>query len=182
MDIRIEKTERAIRNAFWELRSQKNLEKITVKELCELAYINKSTFYAHYPDIFALSATLEDETISSILESILPEQEYTLKNAEIFTKNLCMAFFTHRSLIKVLFSGGEGHHLGDRLDKSIKEMIYRKYPEFENDPEKNIMLSFCIHGSYHALRDYLDQDFDTAVGIISKMVKSVSDFAGIFEG
>ena len=44
MDIRIEKTERAIRNAFLELRAAKPLEKITVKELCSLACINKSTF------------------------------------------------------------------------------------------------------------------------------------------
>lgn len=47
MDIRIEKTERAIRNAFLELRAAKPLEKITVKELCSLACINKSTFYSH---------------------------------------------------------------------------------------------------------------------------------------
>ena len=47
MDIRIRKTEQAIKNAFIELRSKKSLEKITVKELCELAMINKSTFYSH---------------------------------------------------------------------------------------------------------------------------------------
>ena len=43
MDLRIEKTERGIKNAFIELRSRKPLEKITVKELCESARINKST-------------------------------------------------------------------------------------------------------------------------------------------
>ena len=50
MDLRIEKTERGIKNAFIELRSRKPLEKITVKELCELACINKSTFYSHYKE------------------------------------------------------------------------------------------------------------------------------------
>ena len=55
MDLRIEKTERGIKNAFIELRSRKPLEKITVKELCESARINKSTFYAHYKDIYDLS-------------------------------------------------------------------------------------------------------------------------------
>lgn len=44
MDLRVEKTEKAIKNAFIELRSQKPLEKITVKELCAEARINKSTF------------------------------------------------------------------------------------------------------------------------------------------
>ncbi|MCD7842055.1 MAG: hypothetical protein LUG56_06245 [Lachnospiraceae bacterium] len=45
MDIRIKKTKESITNAFLELRSRKPLEKITVKELCEKAMINKSTFY-----------------------------------------------------------------------------------------------------------------------------------------
>ena len=53
MDLRVEKTEKAIKNAFIELRSQKPLEKITVKELCAEARINKSTFYSHYQDIYA---------------------------------------------------------------------------------------------------------------------------------
>ena len=44
MDVRIVKTKNSIINAFLELRSQKNIEKITVKELCEKAMINKSTF------------------------------------------------------------------------------------------------------------------------------------------
>ena len=48
LDIRIEKTERAIKQAFMELRAQKPLEKIKVKELCDLACINKSTFYAFF--------------------------------------------------------------------------------------------------------------------------------------
>ena len=63
MDLRIEKTERGIKNAFIELRSRKPLEKITVKELCESARINKSTFYAHYKDIYDLSDAMEEEVV-----------------------------------------------------------------------------------------------------------------------
>ena len=76
MDIRIEKTERAIRNAFLELRAAKPLEKITVKELCSLACINKSTFYSHYEDIYALSQTLECEKITAVLTNISRQQEH----------------------------------------------------------------------------------------------------------
>lgn len=70
MDLRIEKTERGIKNAFIELRSRKPLEKITVKELCESARINKSTFYAHYKDIYDLSDAMEEEVVQSIANSI----------------------------------------------------------------------------------------------------------------
>ena len=62
------KTEKAIKNAFLELRAKKPLEKITVKELCALACINKSTFYSHYEDIFALSELMEAETITAVVK------------------------------------------------------------------------------------------------------------------
>ncbi len=59
MDIRIEKQNVRSRMLFLELRSRKPLGKITVKELCSLAAINKSTFYSHYEDIYALSDKME---------------------------------------------------------------------------------------------------------------------------
>ena len=55
MDLREKKTLRAIRTAFLQLRGQRPLEKITVKELCELAEISKATFYIHYRDLYDLS-------------------------------------------------------------------------------------------------------------------------------
>lgn len=64
MDIRIEKTKTAIHNTFLELRSKKPLEKITIKELCEKAQINKSTFYSHYKDIYDLSDQLETDVVA----------------------------------------------------------------------------------------------------------------------
>ena len=70
MDIRIQKTQAAIKNAFFELRAQKSVEKITVKELCQRAQINKSTFYTHYDDIYALSDAMQAEAIAFVLGTI----------------------------------------------------------------------------------------------------------------
>ena len=70
LDIRIEKTERAIKQAFMELRREKPVEKIRVKELCDRACINKSTFYAHYQDIYALANAMEDEMVQAVVESL----------------------------------------------------------------------------------------------------------------
>ena len=58
MDLRVKKTERSIQQAFLDLRRQKPLEKITVKELCQRADIHKSTFYSHYEDLYALFVAL----------------------------------------------------------------------------------------------------------------------------
>ena len=46
-DLRVVKTIAAIKRAFDELICEQDFERITVKELCERAQINKKTFY-HY--------------------------------------------------------------------------------------------------------------------------------------
>ena len=91
MDIRIEKTRQSIINAFIELRSHKELERITIKELCEKAQINKSTFYAHYQDIYHLSDTLETEVVVSIMEN-LTHPERVLDDTAFFSRELFMGF------------------------------------------------------------------------------------------
>ena len=171
MDLRIQKTEKAIKNAFLELRAGKPLEKITVKELCELALINKSTFYSHYDDIYALSEAMEQETVASIIGSIDHLKDYTTDNPDAFTRELCLAFMSQISLIKILFSGRELSHLGIRLDKALKEVIFRKYPEYENDPEKQILLSYSIQGTYYAYLSNPDADTDTFVRTIENIVR-----------
>ncbi len=70
MDIRIQKTRASIYNAFIELREKKDLEKITIRELTEIAKISKQTFYLHYKDIYDLSEQIENELIRELMESL----------------------------------------------------------------------------------------------------------------
>ena len=149
MDLRIEKTERGIKNAFIELRSRKPLEKITVKELCESARINKSTFYAHYKDI------------------------YDLEHPAEFARELLMAYISQNSLTAILFSGSQANHFADSIERSIKQMIFEKYPEFEEDTAMNVMLSFCIQGSYHAYQKNRSGDIMTVIDVIVGMTGAV---------
>ena len=44
-----------IETAFMELIKKKELNRITVAEICKLAPCNRSTFYANYDDVFALA-------------------------------------------------------------------------------------------------------------------------------
>lgn len=39
-------------DSFWLLYCQKNIEKITVKEICEIAGYNRSTFYVYFNDVY----------------------------------------------------------------------------------------------------------------------------------
>ena len=77
-DLRVVKTKSSIRNALFELMSEKELAKITISEICVRAKINRKTFYSHYRAPGDVIEELENEVLdefSAILrrggESIL---------------------------------------------------------------------------------------------------------------
>ena len=180
MDLRTLKTERAIKNAFTLLRSKKELEKITVKELCEEAGINKSTFYAHYRDIYDLSDVLCEEVVAQVAKGVM-HPEYFEENPAEFTRELFYAFFAQNSLITILFSGKQRNHLADRIERSIKELIFEKYPEYRHNMTKNIILSYCIQGGYHAYVGNPQCDVNLLIDIIGTLSRSIKE-AGIITG
>jgi AcrR family transcriptional regulator len=67
-DRRSSKTEKAIKQALVTLLREKPLDHISVRELSELADINRTTFYAHYPDIYALFHDFEKDLSSQVLK------------------------------------------------------------------------------------------------------------------
>lgn len=69
-DRRIRRTRRQIRRALAQLMQQKSASEITVKELVDLADINRSTFYLHYNDIFDLLAAVEQELFDEIYAAV----------------------------------------------------------------------------------------------------------------
>ena len=77
-DLRVVKTIEGIKSAFEQLICEKDYERITVKELCDRARINKKTFYHYYPALDDLLAELQCEISSAYIEQVkdfkLPEQ------------------------------------------------------------------------------------------------------------
>lgn len=172
MDYRIEKTKRSIYNAFIELRARKPLEKITVKELCEKAQINKSTFYVYYHDVYDLSDKIENEVIFEVLKN-LDNTEETLTDPAGFARKLFFAYSAQNSLISTIFTGTRAGQLPLKIEASLKETIYTHYPQYKDDIEFNIRLTYSIYGGYYAYNQYCkcgDERVTGIIGVISERV------------
>ena len=71
-DQRVRLTKAMIRSAFLELLRTRPIRTITVKELCQNAGVNRSTFYAHYTDVYDLCRQLEDELYCELVNALEP--------------------------------------------------------------------------------------------------------------
>lgn len=67
------RSRKLIRQAFFELLKEKSFEKITVTDVVKRADVNRSTFYAHYPDVMGVVEEIQDEIIEytqSFMENV----------------------------------------------------------------------------------------------------------------
>lgn len=165
MDLRTERTKRSIINAFIELRATKPIEKITVKELAEHAYINKATFYSHYKDIYDLSEQLEEEAILSVLKS-LSDPKKLISSPRQGAMELAFALYSQTNLFHTLFSDSRASLFADKLEKGLKQLINAEYPEYQNDLKWDICLSVSIQGGLRAFLTHSDKDMNEVVQII----------------
>ena len=52
-------------------------------------------------------------------------------------------------------------------------MIFEKYPELKEDTAMNVMLSYCIQGSYHAYQKNRNGDIMTVIDVIAGMTGAI---------
>ena len=177
MDLRTEKTKRAVINAFLQLRASKPLEKITVKELSALAQINKATFYLHFRDIYDLSETLERDVVRSCLEGI-EHPENVLKDTRRFIKELEDSFISNEQLIKILFEGSRSSSFVSLFEEEITAVIMSAYPDHRLDMEQRMMLTYLIYGGYYTYFKYCDHGIEPVLQLIEKLSDGI---VGLYE-
>ena len=169
MDLREKRTKRNIKNAFISLRKVKPLERITVKELAELAEISKATFYLHYCDIYDLSDQLQKEVIQDILLN-LDKPDLFLTDSTAFTASLFHAFHERQALIDILFSGSQSSILPLSIERELKNYIFERIPSARKNVKYNIFLTYQILGGFHVYQEYhTDYDIDYIMDVINEL-------------
>ena len=90
---RVQRTIYALQQALVQLTKQKSKHHISVRELCETAGVNRSTFYVYYKDIDELMEEIEQEVYAQIeialdtepsgFLQMLRTMEYIRKNQDV---------------------------------------------------------------------------------------------------
>ena len=65
-----ERTDRDITNALFQIMTEKPFEKITVQNIIDEAKINRSTFYQHFPDKYAILERVQESVVAEMTDLI----------------------------------------------------------------------------------------------------------------
>ena len=123
-DRRIRRTQNNLKKALLSLLQTKNINEISIRELAELADINRGTFYLHYRDPYDLLRQLSEQFLAEL-------QQLTEDNSHIGTyQSLCRLYHfiqTNHELLHILL-GVNGDIL---FQNSLEKMLIKNILEQE---------------------------------------------------
>lgn len=155
-DLRVVKTIEGIKAAFEELICEKDYEKITVKELCDKARINKKTFYHYYETLDYLLAEMQAELSAGFLERIkdynLPE-DLDKVNREFFLYSAEQGQAYERITCSVAYHSIRDEMVADTNDKGWSGS--KKYQRL-SDFEKKLLMDYINNCSLSAYRLWIE--------------------------
>jgi len=70
LDPRVKRTRGLIQQSFMELLAEKGFRAVTVQDITERAEVNRTTFYAHFPDKYSLLEESIRQAFRSELEAV----------------------------------------------------------------------------------------------------------------
>lgn len=153
-----------IEKAFLEFIQTKDIEDISVTDICKSTGLNRSTFYANYVDIYDLIDKIKDKMINDFFnvykeEAINKVHSYDFLKLFQHIKDNQLFYKTYFKLNMDLSSSVEFIDEGEvnRFDRSVKDIDYH--------------VTFFKAGLNAIIKKWLDNDCDKSPEEIQNIIK-----------
>ena len=174
--------------AFLALLEKKDFAYITVKEICEAAGVNRSTFYLHYETI----ADLLSESVSHMKEQFLAHmkkdtdafvtklRDCPLDELYLITPEYLTPYLGYIEQHKLLFRTATENAAVLELDKSYERMLRHVFTPILDrygvpEQDRPYLMAFYIHGLMAIISVWLKNDcadsIADVVNVIQRCVK-----------
>ncbi len=158
---KVKYTKMVLRQSILELMKDKNINKISVKDICEKADINRGTFYAHYSSPYDLLEKIEDELIIIISETLADYrggEEKTEKSTFNVIYRIIDCITENIDICKVLLSENGDAEFLKKILYIAKERCISEWEKTLNCEDKSLLenlFSFVSNGSIGIIQRWI---------------------------
>ncbi len=166
-------TKKLISEALLKLLETKNIEKITITELCETAHVNRSTFYHHYTSQYDVLTEIEDEKVEDIkamLDKVDSKRSFTIREQTEAILN----YLKENKSAFLLFMNSK-YILKDFSEKLFEITIEKKFarecaPKELSDEQKELWNNFYQGGFYYLTYSWLSGNFSASPSDVADLI------------
>jgi len=173
---RVLETKDKLREAFFELYEKKKIERISIKEITEIAQLNRGTFYVYYKDIYDLLEKTEDELIDELMGTISNLIPRILRDEDLDPFLPTLEFYRRYSKILRILLGSNGDPNFIFKIKTIIKKTLREIFKKENIPPVEHMeyvMEYISSAQIGIITYWLQKDMEIPIQTLGRMIKEI---------
>lgn len=155
-DTRVQFTKRVLKDALLQILKDKPIGKVTIKELCEEAGLNRGTFYLHYNEPNDVLREIESDFVHEQLAFFDP---YLKNDNPDQLAKLFGAVVQNRDLSLVLFGHNGAPQFTDRIKAMVREGVLREwqkeFPKYSR-ADLEFVFEFVFPGAMQLILNWLN--------------------------
>lgn len=159
--------------ALTQLLQEKQINEITVKELTDLADMNRGTFYLYYKDMFDMLEKIEDGMFEA-LDAIISLHEHDDVSQQ--TKPILLDLFDfieeNQEMCRVLLSPHGDMNFLHRLNEVVREKCLKAWPEIrkeKGEADFDYHYSFVVFGCAGIIRAWVNRNCSESAEKMAEM-------------
>lgn len=172
-DRRVQMTKRMLKEALIELLSEKDIYHISIRELCEAADINRTTFYKYYGSQFDLLTDMENDIASFISEAIVHQTSNYDKILSI-----CSYLEENIDFVRLIINNNVDLSFAQKIFSMevIKENTLKHFMGKRNQAELEYMYHFMTYGAFRMVCVWLNKENREPVPAFAKLLAQMIAF------
>ena len=161
-DRRVRRTKKLLTQALTQLLQEKQINEITVKELTDLADMNRGTFYLYYKDMFDMLEKIEDglfEALGTIVS--LHENDDVSQQTKPILLDLFRFIEDNQEMCRVLLSPHGDMNFLHRLNEVVREKCLKAWSSIraeKGESDFDYHYSFVIFGCAGVIRAWVNRN------------------------
>ena len=143
LDRRVRKTRQQLQHCLAVLLKEKKIQEITVREITEMADLNRGTFYLHYKDVFDLLEKVELELLDELDGTLQKYQASDLhqKLSLIFT-DLFVCVQENAEMVQILLGENGDLNFVNQVKERVREKCLKDWFELFNSQDSQLFDAF----------------------------------------
>jgi len=160
-DRRVRRTKKLLKDSLASLLMEKDINDITVKEIVDLADINRGTFYLHYKDIYDMLNQIENDMICDLEEIANKFPGAVLKGApKPYIEEIFQYVKENQEFCRMLLGSHGDMAFVEKLKEMVEDKCFRSIMEAcpENELQSyEFFASFTVSGCIGLLQNWMEQ-------------------------
>lgn len=155
MNQRIMLTKKLLKNSLTEMLKKQNIYQISIRELCENAGINRSTFYKYYGSQFDLLSEMEQDLFLDIERMLEEQNDYSRNGIE----QILTYVEANIEFIRLLINSNVDPEFPKKLFSlsPIQNMINELVDDLPEN-EFDYFNRFLLFGAYEIIRTWINKE------------------------